>query len=361
MDKLTLNLRPFKKRGQWTIEFDPSIVSLSDHKGKQVLAVPRDEAVRYIQLKRDLLRGWTISFELLYGMRSFTFACSKDDINKILSCLPQKSPAEMTHEVRLNAVAIILFGILLAIVPENICKICGIALALLGIVGGLISDRRIYLINGIVMFLIGILQLFLHGSVISRAIQTPFSMEILSAILGIIFVCWSIQQFSMLGPNAQLRVARLKHGIQTTTTPKCQKLIRKVAMCAMAGAIAMPAYSVILFFMMNSRSSILLTTSDIMICFILGVLSLLSALILLIRKNTTYIEAKITAQMLTVLILIVIWGIIDATSAQGFTGNIIKNGLHMFLKPYVWGSFLITIIIFNKLFSKAMDIELGEA
>jgi hypothetical protein len=371
---LRLNLKALRGDGEWVVSFDEAVVSLCDPEGRQVLMVPRETIAQYVQFRHDLLRGWTISFAVLGGMRPHEFRCSDDDLAAVLTCMPRKPSSEVVKEVRLHAIALALFGVLYFMLPDPFVWWWGVALLGLGVTGLAYPNRRIYLPNGLLMFVVGVAQLFTGQSAAPGPAGRIDTLGILSSIAGIVFVCWGVQQFFMLGPNAQIRVARVRQDRIALAVPgRPSLLIRRMAHAILAGAALFWAYSLALFALIwigaplastpTSVTGIDLAMLDVVACPFLGALALVAGIVLLTRGRSAYAEAKVISQFLVVVLLVALWGAVfsfDPANLAGLFGGLLANGLLAFVKPYVWTSLLIAVLVFNRLFSRAVDRELSE-
>lgn len=370
MSTTALKLRPLHQRGLWTIEFNDSVVSLCDHEQVQMMAVPRDDAPRYIHVQRDLLRGWTVSFEIMGGLKTYTFACNKADLSKLLDCLPHKSDEEISRELGLNGIAIALLGALLLLLPGIVSKAWGAILLATALASVVSARRNLFLLNGVVLFAAGLSALFKPPESVLFWSSVEVSSRVLATCTGIALVCWSIHQFSMLGPAALLRVARTRIRQVSSPQAKASPLIAAIARCAISMAIPLLLYSAALLLWqlgLHKGASLLHTvlpgSPDIVACSILGLLSLTAGMVLKKRGKSSYVEAKTTLQMVSVMLLLAFWGGlygIMQTDAPAAIGHLVTNGLRAFVKPHVWASFLVLMLVLNKLFGRAVDRELRQ-
>ena len=371
---LCLSVKPLRGDGEWTVSFDEAVVSLRDPEGRQVLMVPRETIAQYLQFRRDLLRGWTISFAVFGGMRPREFRCGREDLAAVLACMPRKPASEVVKEVRFHAIALALFGVLYFVLPDPFVWWWGLVLLGLGATGLIYPNRRMYLPNGLFMFVAGVAQLFMGQSAVAGPAGQVDTVGIVSSIAGIALVCWGVQQFFMLGPNAQIRVARVRQDRMALAVPgKPSLLIRRTAHAILGAAALFWVYSLVLFHLIWTGTRLAGTPApvtgidlamlDVVACPFLGVLALVAGIVLLTRGQCAYSEAKVISQFLVVVFLVGLWGAVfsfDPANPVSLFGGLLANGLMAFARPYVWASLLIAVFIFNRLFGRAVDRELSE-
>ncbi len=367
LNTLSLRLKNTRTKEVWTAEFDTTVVRLWDPQKREVLMVPREHVAQYLRLQRDLFRGWIVTFAVLEGVKSHSFYLGRGDLVRLMTCMPRKSPGEARKEVRLQAVALGLSGILFLVLPDVFWWMWGAALLGSGAVGLVYPHRGVYSLNAPLLFFAGVYQLFVGGAGASGpGINT---MALLSTVVGIMFVCWSVQQLAMLSPNAQIRVARLRENREAVTAGGSSRLVRAVAWCSIVVFGGLWAYSILLAYLVwtgraaqpatASVGRISLTSLDFVACPVLGTLSLLTGMVLLFRKKTAYLEAKITGQMLVSVALVAFWGAVTGIAArEELLGHLFAWGLATFMQPYAWLSLVAAVLIFNRWYGRALDREL---
>ena len=149
--------------------------------------------------------------------------------------------------------------------------------------------------------------------------------------------------------------------------------MRRVAVSALAVAALLWAYAVTLTALAwsgvtvvtpaRSLAGISLAMLDIVACSILGIVTLVSGVVLLTRKRPAYSEARVVSQLVVALALVFWWGAVfsfDPSQPMLLFGTLLSNGLQVFGRPYVWGSFLAVLIALNWAFTRAVDKELGQ-
>lgn len=369
-----LRLRPLKGRNMWKVSIDPSLVRLQDPDGHDALIVPREDIAQYMQFQRDVFRGRTVTFAAAYGMKPYVFHCEPGIFEELFSWMPRKSPQELARSVQLNGIAIALVGVAYLLLPKPINWWWGVVLLAFG-AGNMIRPKRLWhLFNALALFVIGLSELFVTRVIAANPTQLVDTFEILKTVAGIVFICWGIQQFAMLSPNAQIRAARVKRSPDSASLPKRRSpLVRRTAVCALAASVLLWAYALSLVYVTwrgiamvipeRSLGGVSLGMVDIVASSVLGTVCLASGLVLLKRRLPAYAEAKIVSQMLISLALVFWWGAVfsfDPAQPVLLLGTLFSNGLSVFGKPYVWASFLAAVLVLNWLFARAVDKELAQ-
>ncbi len=369
-----LKLKPVKGNDEWTVTLEPSIVRVQDAESHEVLMVPREDIAQYMHFERDLIRGRTVTFAAAYGMKSYTFRCTRDEFGALLACMPQKSPEELKREARLNGLAVALAGVLYLILPSPFYWWWGLVLIGLGAGSLAYPTRKWYALDAAGMFVIGLSGLFVQRAVVVNPAHVVGTLDILSQVAAIVFVCWGVQQLAMLSPNAQIRAARVQQDPEAAAVPaRKSPLVRAVAICALGAAVLQWGYALTLVYLAwsgtamvtptRSLAGISLGMMDIVACTTLGTVCLASGIVLLMRKHPAYSEARVVSTMLMALALVFWWGAVfsfEPSQPMLLFGTLLSNGVQVFGRPYVWGSLLVAVAVLNWLFVRAVDKELAQ-
>lgn len=370
-----LVLQPIASCGTWSARLERDVVTLYNAENKQVLIVPRDEVASHVRFAWDVFRGRTVSFVPFPGMKPYTFRCGKATFEKLRGWLPSKSPEETANEVRLNAIAVALFGIFFLMRYVDFHWIWGLTFLAAGAIGIFYPKRSLYLLNGLVMFSFVIGQIVVAGGFGGPGPGAIYETSQLMSVIAIcVFACWSVQQLSMLQANAQVRAARLRGMADAFAIPAgSSMLVRTIGRAALITSITLWIY---IAGVMAVRALDLYTTdtadptwisqgrADQVVLPVLAVFTLLAGIYLMRRKRPAYFDARIVAQVLIVIVVCALWGLLGIfrpTAPLSFFGPLLTSGGFMLLKPYAWITLLILVIGFNRWFSKAMDAELEQA
>ena len=344
----------------WTVQLEDDLLSLLSPEGRLIMMLPQEDAARHMRFDRNLRHGGTVSFVLMDGLKAYTFKCPSTDRRALLKWLPQKSHQVLTREIRLYGVALILVGALQLLFQSYFFWGRGLAVLLLG-VGNIVYERRtVFAINGIMLAIFGLIYLFVPiPSGTLPAIQEQLA-KILATGLGSVFLIWSIQQFSLLGPKQQIFYARAQSTPdEEEVESNSSKLIRKVVILATLLALLLAAHLAGILWQLRT-SDLPPSLADI-ILYAAPMLVLAGATVILsLSKSPKYIEAKLAGQFAMFLAVLYAAGLI-AAQQQGlslFTPSPLKIGGELLVKPYVWLPIIVLVLAFNQWFAEVFEREL---
>lgn len=344
----------------WSLKLEADSLTLCGPGDALALILIRSEAARHIRFARDLAHGRTLSFIVVEGLKAHKFRCGTELMDSLLSWLPQKPLAEIKKKARLTGVLIALAGIFLIVSGAAVHPVWGGGLLVLGIAGAALPRRGFYAVNGALMVLIGLIQLFFRQDpgAATTADQT------LPTIAGIVLLCWSMQQFSQCSPNHLLRIARAERDKKDALVSRVpSRLVKRVGRCNLLSAIAFACYSAGLLITSARGAGFTSITPDLTVFVVLTLLTLASAITLGLRKGPAYLEAKISAQALIAAWVLFFWGVgfnfHPAEPLSVFSGAL-SQGLFLLERPYVWVPLVVLILGFNQWFSGAIERELEQ-
>ncbi len=340
----------------WRAVFDGDILSLVSPEDRTVLMLPREDAVRHMRFRWDVFRGATVAFEVLQGLKAHTFRCTPAQRDQFLAWLPQKSAAERAREVRLHAAVLILFGMFQLFFHAQLYPVWGAVLQALALVAMLRPARGMHGLLGLGMLLAGLAMLF-SPQVLVLADGAGSLTRLLGTVSGSVLLLWGVQQFSLLGVHYQLRPPEHPEAVDA---PLRSRLVFRVALCAIASAIACVAYAVGLYFVARQSAAPL---DDVLIFALLSLLSALAAAVLLIRRRPPYLEARITGQMLIIVAVLYVSGVaagLASGQSLALTRDILATGILRFDRPYVWAPLILLLILFQRWFLARVENEVEE-
>jgi hypothetical protein len=361
-----VDLTPLTGDPGWCAELSPDVMTLLGPKGNSVMTVPREDVAAHVRFARDLRHGRTVTFTVMEGMRPYVFQCDHANLTKLLQWLPQRSPSDVRKEVRQHGVALLLVGILFLLRPADFYWLWGAAFVGLGVVGVAWAKRNIYLVNALFMFIFGIDQ------IIPRDLAG--GANVLPPIAAAVLLCWAVQQFTMLGYNAQIRTARTTGGALPLegTSP----LVKLVGRWTLYSSALLWLYTVGTLFARRTPETAEATTdvalklsawADVGALMALAIFATSAGLVLARRARPTYLDAKVVAQVLIVAYVLLLWALIlsfNPTNLASIFSPLFSSEGVLVGRPYVWLfawlSLLPAVLFFNRWFSKTMDRELEE-
>lgn len=353
-----IGLRPVRgdRTAEWKARFDGHVLSLVGPDGQVALMLPRDEASRHIRFRWDVFRGRVVEFVVLQGLKAHAFRFSPHIRDCFFAWLPQKTLAERAQEARFHGAALVLFGMLQLYLADQLFPVWGAVLQAVGLVVLLRPLRGMHGLLGVTMLLAGLAMLFSPGVFLVAEGGDSFA-RVLATASGSVLLLWGIQQFSLLGPSYHLRPAE-------TREPKRERersrLVARVAMVSIAFALAYGIYAVGLFVVTQSTPAL---PTDSLIFLGLSLLSGLAGLVLLMRRQPPYLEARITAQLLIIVAVLYLSGIAAGYFSGmpfAFSQDILANGILRFDRPYVWAPLIVLLVLFQRWFLGRVEREAEE-
>ena len=365
------SLDPGEKK-LWTVSFESEILTLIRPDNTVVLKLHRDEAARYMRFEYDLFRGLTISLIIIEGLKKYSFRCHRAQVMKMLAWLPHLTAEERTRQIRYSAIVLALLGLFHLALPQYLLWVWGIALLAVGLVGVLRARPAMFAANGIALFLAGLWDLLTGTPHEIRPWNVPPEARIIPVIVGSIIILWAIQQVSMLGPNKQLRAARIIRDQRASFLPGVSRLVRRIGYANLAASFVFAAYALAMLLTAPIRAKALTVEvirglnpawHDGIIFGVLALLAFSSALLFLRQGRPLYFEAKVSAQLLISIVVFSLWAVafnIRPSAPFAQFGGLFALNLTLFSRTYVWISLLVCVLAFNRWFGRAVDRELEE-
>jgi len=358
VSEAVLEFEPVSGGATWTVRLGPDLMTLVAPDGEAVLTLHQAEAARYMRFANDVFRGRTLSFVVVARLKKHRFGCTKEQLAVLLAWLPHKGLEEAAREIRYSGIGVALFGVLHLLMPQHLFWGCGISLLAAGGVGIAAPRREIYVLNGILMTVVGLWDLYPWR---------PAENHLLSVVVGSILILWGIQQLSMLEANRQLRAAREIRDRHAAFRPGKSGITFWAGVANVAAAVVFGMYAIAVLASVPFRTTAGAMSGfgpvlpDLGVFAVLAVLTGLSAVVLLLREKATYLEAKVSVQLLVTATVLSLWGVafsFDVSVPSSFFGRIFAADLYSFTRPYVWISLIVCVAGFNRWFTRMMDREL---
>jgi len=381
-----------REAGRWTVSLGPEILTLHHANGRPIVMLFREEAARYINFSFDPVRGTTVTFSFIPGMKGYSFLCSKEALSKLLGWLPNKSRAEIEQEIRRSGIGVGLLGVAQALVTQGASLGWAAALLIAGFLAILFPKRQTYYLNGLVMLLVGLADLTMYAPAGSQTGGVPI-MEILPVLMGGLLIIWFAHQISLAGPNQQLRAARAIRDKQAEFMPSHSPLVCGVARAMRWISLVFAVYAAAVLWVALSGTRALgpvrgLTSvlPDLAIFGVLAVLLFAVSFGMALSKRLTYVEAKVAAQLVITVVVLSFWSVLlnfDFQAPASFFGHVFLPGvlvfdhpyswgsmsffggwmqkeLTLYARPYVWFTLVLCVLAFNVWFTRSVDKELED-
>lgn len=357
---LSLKLHPVHGRSAtpWTLQCEGGSLSLFSDDARLVMMFPREEAAHHLRFDRDLFHGLVLSIESAEAFHLHRFKCRSQDMSLLLSWLPRKSPAQLRTEVRRYGLALLMLSVVVFLLPSIFFWGWGILFVLQGLAMLLFPRRLLFVSNGILMLSAGLAYLFLQPPPPIRFVEWIDFAGPIRTGAGSFLLIWGIQQFSLLGANHRLRVARRGGSLRIGENYVPSRVVRKVIwaltglliieICQVAGLLAHAWYG----------NAVL---SDWVLCLTLAGVTLGVLLILRLRTRSGYLEARSAGQFVICLGAIHLAGALayPLENRLPFTPDVLWYGLFALSEPYIWAPLIGFILLFNHWFNRQVERESG--
>jgi hypothetical protein len=360
---LTLHPIHGSERDAFTVSLEDDLLSLLSPDGRLVMMLPRDEAVRHVRFNYDVLRGRTVSFVVVEGLKAYTFKCPLLELEQLLNWLPQKPRAQQEEEHRRYGVSLVLLGGAMLLLHDFFFRGWASALLLLGVANVLCPRRFLYGVNAAVMSAIAMALFFLPLALGAPPAENAETVRLLSTGLGSLLIIWSVQQLSLMGPIHRLRMARRHHDAEAPGVESVpSRAVKRVA----AGLVLLGALFAANLVWAGVRGPAepgaipLVYTGLVYAAAVLTTLGAAAALWL--RGFRAYLEAKIAGQFAIVLAVFYAAGV----AAMLFDPRVplsphgLADGLYAFANIQVWVPLVVLVLLFNRWFAGAVERELEQ-
>ncbi len=359
-----LSLRPAHGRARepWSLQLDEGILTLLTPDGRIVMMLPCEEAALHMRFDWDLLRGRTVSFWVVEGLKAHQFQCDRRQLAQLLAWLPQKDPQIVEREVRYYGVAMVLIGVAQLLFPRFYHWGWGLAFVFQGLLAVLLPRRAMFAINALLMMSGGLALLFW------RLTSAPADGEMLQWTLfmrtgmGGLLLLWSVQQSALLGANHRLRVARRRRSVDDDEDWQPSPVVRKVSW--MVGGLSLLLLCQVAgLFIQHWLGSESPQWRDWVLSLTLATLTLGALAVLRFRTHAAYLEARIAGQMTVVILITYLAGVLIAHTEGSlpFPVDILWLGLFALGSLYHWIAIIVFVLMFNRWFSRAVDREMEES
>ncbi len=350
-----------------TVSLEPDLLSLSAPDGRLVMMLPRDEAVRHMRFNIDVLRGRTVSFVVVEGLKAYTFKCPPLVLRQLLGWLPQKPRAEEEEKVRRYGVVLILIGVVLLLFPDFFFRGWALALVVTGVADVLIARPAMYAMNAATLFFMSLVLLF-GGVLLGRPVAVHPPEEALPAVrllttgLGSLLIVWSVQQMSLLGPVHRLRMAREQsHTVSQDVQRAPSRAVQAVALVLLLlGALFSAHLGWVAWLTHTAAANAPAGYAGWLLYAAAAGATLGAAAVLAARRFRGYTEGKVAGQLAVVLAVFYGAGLttLAMESEASFSPYVLGAGVEAFVNVTVWAPLVALVILFNRAYTRIVEKEL---
>ena len=179
--------RGFKKRVPWEVNLTDTQAEFICHDdSKRTIVIPREKAraqIKFMQMGL-MLSGGTLA--TVSGKANLEFGKYK---RRFTDWLPPLSMEDVKDDLRNTGVGLIMIGVLSFFLSQIFDSIWGVILVGLGIVNLFVKNRTMYIVNGIVLIVVGIFNI----------IHVINSINAYWLLYGVVQIFWGIAEIKKYG------------------------------------------------------------------------------------------------------------------------------------------------------------------
>jgi hypothetical protein len=197
-------VKGFKKRIPWTANLNPTQAEFICQETDRRLSVPREKARAEIRfLQTGVFFIMSEGTMAVVSKISFEFGGNKSRLER---WFPPRTTSEMQKDLRGWGVGLIIVGVLSIILSQLLDPIWGVIIIILGIANLLIVNRSLFIINGLALIAVGIMNITSVCSAITSATYRSGSTIFTGFILlGIMQIAWGFQEIRKFGKYASVQ------------------------------------------------------------------------------------------------------------------------------------------------------------
>jgi len=179
----------FRKQREWTVRLMPEFAELSCPETGDQFTVLREQARKRIIFRSGIFGSLddTVTVRPENGRRAFILRLDKAGKRHLQSWLPPRSAAEMRKDLLSWGIGLIAIGILHFLLAGFLDPVWGGVIITIGVLNLLIRKRGMYIVNGMALILVGIMN-FSSSVIASTGGISGWS------IFGTFQVIWGIQE-----------------------------------------------------------------------------------------------------------------------------------------------------------------------
>ncbi len=178
--------RGFKKRILWNVNLTETQAEFSSQEDERTIVVPREATREQIRFMQAGLMFSESTLATISGKANLDFGKNKASL---INWLPPLSEADMQKDLRSMGIGMLIIGVLSLILSSILDPIWGIILIGLGILNLIIKNRMMYIVNGVALVAVGLLNI----------ITIVYSSTPLWILFGVMQIIWGVSEIKKFG------------------------------------------------------------------------------------------------------------------------------------------------------------------
>jgi hypothetical protein len=197
LDSYSINeVKTFKKAILWTAKFYPDRAEFNCQVNDRRITIPREKARTLIKFTSAGLYGGETQVAAVSGV-SFNFGKNKSRLEK---WLPGRTKEQMGKDLRNWGIGLIVVGVVSFILPTILDPVWGGIVVVLGIINLLVRQRALFIVNGLALIIVGIMNMVSIISALSNGGSNTGWV-----VFGVMQIIWGIQEIGKYGKYANAR------------------------------------------------------------------------------------------------------------------------------------------------------------
>lgn len=152
-----------RKKEEWTVTLTDDSVRFSLHKENEGFIISKDEANAHIEFAKTNLFGQGNTINVKQGGQLYVFTLDNIGKDGLCAWLPKKTTTQMKDELRKWGIGLIILGAVHLIISGFLDPVWGVLIAGIGVLNLLIPKRGMFIVNGMVILLAGVMNMTAGG------------------------------------------------------------------------------------------------------------------------------------------------------------------------------------------------------
>ena len=174
----------FAKSEEWNITLNETAAQFSQAESGERIEVAREKATQQIGFSQGMSLLPPKNFTLAHDGKSFSFQVDGEGRSHLQSWLPKRSEAELKGELRKWGVGLIIMGGLHFVLQGVLDPTWGVVLLIVGGLNMVVSHKAIFILNGICLMLVGLMNMAGGGG---------------WKFFGLMQIFWGVQEMRKMG------------------------------------------------------------------------------------------------------------------------------------------------------------------
>ncbi|MCX5813024.1 MAG: hypothetical protein NT178_10830 [Proteobacteria bacterium] len=171
------------KNEEWLASITPSSVQFFLPQSNKQITISKETANAHIQFPREFTFFPSGMVHIRHERELYKFILDKADWSRLFGWLPKKAASDLKNELRKWGLGLIALGFIHLVLTNFLDPIWGVLIIVIGALNLLIHRRGMFIVNGIVLLLAGVMNMAAGGG---------------WKFFGMIQIVWGVQEIRKL-------------------------------------------------------------------------------------------------------------------------------------------------------------------